>query len=367
MIRLRSGAVALALLLAAAPAQAQFFGRPPADIPQQMAQGGDVAGVSVRVERLESQIRNLTGQIEQLQNRNRQLEEQMKRFQQDVDFRFQEQAGGARKPAPATTPAPAPAAPRRSSIEAAPIPPVAAAPVATPAAPPPAPPAVNPSIKVDPGTLGPFAGKPEAPAKPAAKPAKPGRGDAFDPAANPGAPGAPRQLGQTPATPIGARANDGVASIIEGEDANAPMDLAAPRVIAAPEAAARPADPARADYDYAMIAYRNGQYDTADALLRQFTQKYPTDKLLPEAIYTRGETLHQRGRHADAAEQYLKVTTDFGQSARAPDAMLRLGMSLQAMGAKEQACATYAELARKHPSATVARKAAERETKRAGC
>ncbi|QLP97332.1 MAG: tol-pal system protein YbgF [Rhodoblastus sp.] len=113
-------------------------------------------------------------------------------------------------------------------------------------------------------------------------------------------------------------------------------------------------DPVRAEYDYALIAFRNGQCDTADALLRQFVQKHPTDKLLADAIYYRGETLLQRGRHADAAEQYLKVTTDFGQSARAPDAMLKLGLSLRQMGAKEQACATFAEIARKHPRASSA-------------
>ena len=369
MTTLRLGALAFALLLAAAPAQAQLFGRPPADVPQQMSQGGDLAGVAVRVERLESQIRNLTGQIEQLQNRNRQLEDQFKRFQQDVEFRFQEQGGAsARKPAPAATPAPAPASGRRSAVEAAPLAPVAAAPTSPPQPAASAPGSPSP-VKVDPGTLGPFAGKPAAPAT--ARPGKPGRGDAFDPAANPAAPGAPRQLGQSaPSAPI---QRDGVASIIEEDGAGAPMDLANPRpagepkVIAAPEAAGKPADPARADYDYAMIAYRNGQYDTADALLRQFVQRYPNDKLVADAVYNRGETLHQRGRHADAAEQYLKVTTDFGQSSRAPDAMLKLGMSLQAMGAKEQACATYAEISRKHPRASGALRGAEREMKRAGC
>lgn len=375
----RLGAGALALALFATPAAAQLFGRPPADVPQQMAQAPDIAGVGVRVERLEGQIRNLTGQIEQLQNRNRQLEDQLKRFQQDVEFRFQEAAGG-KKPAPAAAPAPG----RRSAIEAAPLAgsaAVAAAPISAqnPTATSPAPSPASPAVKVDPGTLGPFAGKP------AAAPARPGRGDAFDPAANPAAPGAPRQLGQSvpsaPLPPARGAATASVSSIIEEQDANAPMDLANPRppaaagagepqVIAAPAAASASVattDPVRAEYDYALIAFRNGQYDTADALLRQFVQKHPTDKLLADAIYYRGETLLQRGRHADAAEQYLKVTTDFGQSARAPDAMLKLGLSLRQMGAKEQACATFAEIARKHPRASSAIKGAEREMKRASC
>ena len=374
MIRAGALAGAMALALAASPATAQFFGRPPADVPQQAVAAPDVAGVSVRVERLEGQIRNLTGQIEQLQNRNRQLEDQLKRFQQDVEFRFQEQGGGARKPAAA--PAPAPTG-RRSSVESSPLPPASSA--ATPSAPVIAA-TPSPSIKVDPGTLGPFAAKPGASGS--STPARPGRGDAFDPSANPNAPGAPRQLGQTaPSAPLPRSAAAGpgsIGSIIDEQDANAPMDLAnprlpanagEPRVIAAPDAASggKPADPVRAEYDYALIAYRNGQYDTADALLRQFVQKHPGDKLVADATYHRGETLAQRGRHADAAEQYLKVTTDFSDSSRAPDAMLKLGQSLKAMGAKEQACATFAEIARKHPRATNAIKGAEREMKRSSC
>ena len=38
-------------------------------------------------------------------------------------------------------------------------------------------------------------------------------------------------------------------------------------------------------------------------------------------------------------------------AAKAPDAMLKLGISLNALGARDQACATFAELARKYPQA----------------
>ncbi|MGH6794194.1 MAG: tetratricopeptide repeat protein, partial [Methylocella sp.] len=67
-------------------------------------------------------------------------------------------------------------------------------------------------------------------------------------------------------------------------------------------------------------------------------------------------------------EQYLKISTQYANSSRAPEALLRLGQSLNALGAKEQACATYGEIARKYPNATATVKAgAEREAKRAKC
>ena len=66
----------------------------------------------VRLNRLEGQIRTLSGQVEQQQFDNRQLKEQLRKFQEDTEFRFQERSGGggarsgtAPAPPPSTTPA----------------------------------------------------------------------------------------------------------------------------------------------------------------------------------------------------------------------------------------------------------------------
>jgi TolA-binding protein len=48
--------------------------------------------------------------------------------------------------------------------------------------------------------------------------------------------------------------------------------------------------------------------------------------------------------------------------------MVKLGVSLNALGAKEQACAFFSEVPRKYPNAATAQKlAAEREAKKASC
>src|SRR5438445_7481733 len=126
------------------------FNPAPQPQPRQVqAAGGDLL---VRLDRLQTQIRQLTGVIEQLQFRNQQLEGALRRVQEDSEYRFQEL--GARGAARIPPPPPAPAQVRPPA--AAPIPPPAAAPV--------------------PGR----------------------RGDAFDPAQNPTAPGAPRVLGALP-------------------------------------------------------------------------------------------------------------------------------------------------------------------------
>ena len=65
----------------------------------------DAAELVVRLNRLENQSRQMAGQIEQLQFENRQLKEQARKFQEDVEFRFQDGRPGARSAvAPSASP-----------------------------------------------------------------------------------------------------------------------------------------------------------------------------------------------------------------------------------------------------------------------
>ncbi len=293
----------------------------------------DAAEVVVRMNRLENQVRQMSGQIEQLQFENRQLKEQARKFQEDVEFRFQDQRGAPRAQAPAaqqppattqTPPSPGPARPQR-------------------------------------------------------------RGDAFDPSEMPHAPGAPRQLGTTtpsaPLPPPGAQPPRTIGSLIDNDDGpGGPLDLNQVRgtgAVPAPASPSRPASPSvaatgsgdpRTDYDAAYAYILQRQYERAEMGFRQFLQSHPRDRLASDATFWLGESYLQRQRHREAAEQFLKVSTEYAQSQKAPDAMLRLGIALNALGARDQACATFAELERKFPQAGPSvRQGVEREQKRARC
>jgi tol-pal system protein YbgF len=310
-----------------------------------VAQGG--SDVIVRLDRLENQIRQLTGVVEQLQYRNQQLEVQLRRVQEDTEFRIQELRGGAPRP---------PAQPR-------------------PAA---APPAGQPS--------------------PAAAPAAPGRrGDAFDPTQSPTAPGVPRPLGTTVASAPLAQApdlpEDGPMGAPGGRQVGAPLDLAtalggAPDGPAAlpndqppprnPSAAGAqtgtqvatlpPSDSPKDNYDLAYGYLLRKDYALADEGFRGFLRKYPNDRLAVDAQYWLGESLFQRQRFRDAAETFLNVSTKHESTARAPESLLRLGQSLAALGEKEAACASFAEVGRKYPRAAIGvKQAVEREQKRVRC
>lgn len=316
----------------------------------------DAADIVVRLNRVENVSRQLSGQIEQLQYENRQLKEQLRKFQEDVEFRLQEGKSGAGAPPPRAPAAPAARKPAPPPAEGAPY-----------------------------GT-NPGAGRPER------------RGDAFDPERNPNAPGAPRRLGEAaPSAPIppGTKLEMQVVGTVPDEDdtlsvdtalsppgLGGPVDLAPPQagqaggvqstgaIAAQPGAsvAATGTGDARADYDAAYALVMGRQYEAAEMSLRQFIQSHPRDRLVPRATYWLGESYLQRNRSREAAEQFLKVSTDHAGSVVAPDAMLKLGIALDAIGAKAQACATLAEVERKFPGASAnVRQGVEREMRRARC
>lgn len=63
----------------------------------------DASEVLLRLNRMENQMRQLSGELEQLQFENKRLQDQLLKFQQDVEFRFQDsagKAGGGTKSAP---------------------------------------------------------------------------------------------------------------------------------------------------------------------------------------------------------------------------------------------------------------------------
>src|SRR5215468_4600928 len=287
-------------------------GAPPAGA-DRMAQmsGPDLV---VRLERLESQIRQLTGAIEQLQFRNQQLEGQVRHMQEDNEYRFQELGakGGGR------------------------------------------------------ATAQPWPQSPQPGPAPTTTPGR--RGDAFDPTQNPNAPGAPHPLGSMTAAaqpPMGAP--DGGEGI---DGPGGPAPGAAPRSPAAGGTLATlpPSQTPRDEYDLAYGYVLRKDYALAEDSFRSFLKRYPDDRLVGEATYWLGESLFQRQRYRDAAEAFLNVSTKHESSAKAPDALLRLGQSLAALGEKDAACASLAEVSRKFPRASASvKQGVEREQKRARC
>jgi tol-pal system protein YbgF len=332
------------------------------------------ADLVTRIDRLQAQVRELTGTVEELQYRNQQLEQEVQRLRGAA-------AGPPGSPQPNAQYSPPP--PRYSSPQyppaASPYPPAGQAPGAIAAAPPSASPSALPPAL--PSSVPIIAGEASSP------PAR--RGDAFDPARNPTAPGVPRPLGGS------TDANEpppAVPAVPTARQPGAPLDLSSlsapatgsltasaggdlppppavnPSGTGAMQAALPPSNTPKDEYDLAYGYVLHKDFTLAVQTFRDFLREYPSDRLAPEAQYWLGESLFQDKQYRDAAESFLTVSTKYENTARAPNALLRLGQSLAALGEKEAACASLGEVLRKYPRASLSvKQSVDREQKRTHC
>lgn len=136
-------------------------------------------------------------------------------------------------------------------------------------------------------------------------------------------------------------------------------------------ALAAPPEPvmdADALFDTANARLLDGDFGGARELLRDFTQTYPDDQKIGQAWYWLGETHFINGDFQDAADSYIAALQADRQGVRAPDALVRLGASLAALGETNRACQVLATFPSEFPRAGEdARRKAQRETSRIGC
>ncbi len=334
-VLLAAGALLMITPFSADAAWRPFGQKPAVESPVIEAQAG---GGAERLNRVEAQMRTLTGQIEELTFQLRQLQEQLKRMQEDNEFRFRDLEGGksgGSQPQRSEAPPSAEATPSESA-----------------ALPPAEPPMLSPSdgggITPDVGgmpsdAIGALAGAPPAGEAPmgGGLGAPPGPLGSLTLDGPPPAPDQPMDLG-APITPGGGSGPD-VASIAPSGDA-------------------------RTDYERAYGSILSGDYDTAEAGFRQFLSAYPSDALAPDAQYWLGESLFVRAQFREAANEFLAGYKAYPKSGKAPDALLKLGLSLAGLGERDAACSTFSAVLKQYPNASNAlRQRIKVEQSSAGC
>ncbi len=127
--------------------------------------------------------------------------------------------------------------------------------------------------------------------------------------------------------------------------------------------------PAQQQYDAAMELLRAGDYAGAEAGLQKFLDQSPNHPLAANAAYWLAETYYVRKNYAAAAAAFARNYRTYGKSAtKAPDNLLKLGMSLEGLGEKDKACLSYTELAKEFPDVPAhIQEALARERARAQC
>jgi tol-pal system protein YbgF len=266
-----------------------------------------------RVTQLEEEIRKLSGTIEELNFQVLQMQEQLRKMQEDNEFRFQEleKRGEAGAAANKKTEATRPLAKNKTAADTNP------------------PPTNNGVAAVTPGD--------DSTAAPT---------DSQDPAL--GAP--PADLGEVTVDKDGN---------IKGAKMGEPQEPAAGSgnssdntTVAALPATDDPNELYRNSYQFIL----SGDYGTAEAGFRDHIARFPTDPKASDAHYWLGESLLGQQKYRDAAETFLAASKDYPKAKKAPDMLLKLGVSLVGLKQKDVACATFGEIGKRYPDISAALK-----------
>ncbi|QDO96116.1 tol-pal system protein YbgF [Ferrovibrio terrae] len=296
-------------------------GTPPASAPS--SGGGSLTDTSSdgssaanrlnsRIDELENQIRQMTGRFEEVEFASSQANRRIDKLVEDVDFRLNQLERGGQPPA---------GQPQQGSVEQ-----------------------VKPTAQQQ--------GVP--------------------------APGTPVARGSTSATPGQAPSREGVLGSVPVDAQGRPLPATnnaqqqnqqtARATAPASGRGKLPAGTPQERYNYAYKLLVQSDYADAESAFREFVSAHGQDALAGNAQYWLGETYYVRGQYEPAAQAFLQGYQGYPKSAKAPDSLLKLGMSLSAMKKNPEACAALGQLGKEFASAPPhVKDAATRERTKIGC
>ena len=121
-------------------------------------------------------------------------------------------------------------------------------------------------------------------------------------------------------------------------------------------------------YEAAYALLKTGDYDRAEQAFLKFMADYPTSTYLGNANYWLGESYYARGQYAEAAGLFADGFTKYKDNTKAPDNMLKLGLTMKQLGKKSEACTAFKGLTNEFPKANEAlKKRASDEAKALKC
>lgn len=108
---------------------------------------------------------------------------------------------------------------------------------------------------------------------------------------------------------------------------------------------------ASSQYEKAMEYMRLGKTADAEKSFKDFIANNKSSDLIGNAYYWLGETFYTRENYQQAAVNFLKGYQDQTSGNKAPDNLLKLGMSLKNLKKEKEACATFDKLKKEYPNA----------------
>ncbi|MDX3929157.1 MAG: tol-pal system protein YbgF [Shinella sp.] len=265
-----------------------------------------------RIGQLEEQIRSLNGRIEEMSYQLLQMQEQLRKAQEDNEYRFQDLESGKATGKSGSLDRPVNGGQRNSETAASGLP-------------------ADQSAAADTSTFG----------------GDPGAGSG----ASRGAP--PQELGSIrfdeSGNPVGADMNQSASisndTSLPGVDPGLP-----PQSGQATASLDNPDDIYQAAYGHVL----SGDYQLAEKEFRDYLDIYPNGDKAADANFWMGEAQYSQGNFNEAAKTFLNAHQTYGKSKKAPEMLLKLGMSLAALDNRETACATLREVNKRYPDASQA-------------
>ena len=264
----------------------------------------------LRMDRIEAEMRDLTGRVENAANGVEQLRRRLEQINSDIDVRFGQGQGPSAAALPRSTgsmagaggPAPRGAAPTMNQTAS-----------------------TQPNPPLHPGTLVP---PPYTP---------PGLGTLTPPGSPPRA-------------------------------AQAALESAGTSGAGAPSSGVLPSGSASDQYNFAFGLVKQADYSGAEEALKNFIRQHPSDPLAGSAQYWRGETYYARSNYGEAAIAFAEGYKRYPRGAKAADNLLKLGMSLARANQKPEACVALGKLDHDFPNPgnTITERVKD-EKKKAGC
>ena len=270
-----------------------------AEVTAQSGSSDSTARLQVQIQNLESQIRTLTGRIEEIEYGINRVTERVEKLVADVDIRFQALESG-NGPGAGSAPAGATQRPdQRSAIGGTQIASTAEKPVSSSAR-------TKPAEGLDVGQ---------------------------------------QVLGTMSQSGTASAVKPALETLPEGTNGRAGTTSSGKEQVAS--ATGTPKE----RYDEAFQFLQQQQYDKAATAFDGFVKENPDSPLSSNALYWLGETHYYRKDYAEAAKVFLDGYKRYPKGSKAPDNLFKLGKSLAAIDENQPACAALNKLLKSYPSA----------------
>ncbi len=155
--------------------------------------------------------------------------------------------------------------------------------------------------------------------------------------------------------------SDRIARIEQAEVAVAPAQASAPAAVQPAPAPAEP-QPSRAivgaqiadNYRAALMLYGRGKLAESRKAFQQVFDSDPSGELADNALYWIGETFFASKDYTNAIKYFRRVTNEYGDQNKAPDAAFKAGVALEKSGDLQLAKQAFDECVKRYPYSTSA-------------